>query len=91
MNSTQATVIIQAAVQSAAQTDLPGHFRIGYYLATDTADPAIPTHYIDSGWWYNYELAKIANDVLWERQIYFDDLETLLTTLNLKPVNTENL
>lgn len=87
--STSATVIISAAVQSAAQSDLPGHFILGYYEDVPGADPTVATHYVDSGWWYDSELDLIVNTVKWPRTVRFGmDASAVLAEMNLKPIET---
>ena len=83
---TQATVIIAAADQAAAQVDFPGSFTSGFYEATKSADPTVATHYVCSGLWTDSDLSKIVNEVTWERKVYFGDINIILETLNLVPV-----
>ena len=87
MNSTYATVVIEAEYQAAAQADTStDHFNVGY--SADGNEPI--TYYVDSGWWYNEELDLIVNDVTWSKQVFFgDDLQSVLTELNLQIVNVE--
>jgi hypothetical protein len=87
MSSTYATVVIQTQYQSAAQADTTDqHFIVGY-----SSDGNLPvTYYVDSGWWYNEELDTIVNDATWPKQVFFgDDLQSVLTQLNLQLVNVE--
>ena len=51
MNYTQATVIIAAVDQAAAQVDFHGSFYSGFYEATEGADPTVATNYICAGLW----------------------------------------
>ena len=88
MSYTQALVLIQAADQSAAQVDFPGSFNSGFYEATEGADPTVATNYVCSGLWTDSDLSKVVNDVLWPRKVYFGDVQTVLTTLNLLPITT---
>jgi hypothetical protein len=87
MNSTYATVCIESKYQSAAQADTTDqHFIVGY--SSDGNSPV--THYVDSGWWYNEELDTIVNDATWPKQVFFgNDLQSVLTHLNLQLVNVE--
>ena len=83
---TQATVIIAAADQAAAQVDFPGSFNSGFYVADEGADPTIATNYVCAGLWTDEDLSKVVNDVIWPRKVYFGDVQTVLTTLNLLPI-----
>jgi hypothetical protein len=87
MSSTYATVVIEAQYQSAAQADTTDlHFIVGY--SSDGLEPV--THYVDSGWWLNEELDTIVNNATWPKQVFFgDDLQSVLTQLNLQLVNVE--
>ena len=85
MAYTYATVIIAAADQAAAQTDLPECFTCG--LSADGSAPA--THYITSGPWGNDELEHIVNGVTWGKRVAFgSDAQAVLAELNLRPVST---
>lgn len=86
MSYTQATVIIAAADQAAAQVDFPGSFNAGFYEAVEGADPTVATNYVCSGLWTDEDLSKVVNDVTWPRKVYFGDVQTVLTTLNLLPI-----
>ena len=86
MSYTQATVIIAAADQAAAQVDFPGSFTSGFYEANEGADPTVATHYVCAGLWTDEDLSKVANDVLWPRRIYFGDAQAVLNSLSLIPV-----
>ena len=87
--STAATVVIAAADQSAAQADLPGHFILGYYEDVQGADPAIATHYVDSGWWYDSEMDLIVNAVTWPRTVRFGvESGAVLAEMNLKQISS---
>ena len=83
---TYATVIIAAADQVAAQAEYPDYFAAGYYEATEGADPAVATNYATSGPFSNQELTDIINNVTWQRKVYFGDTQTILASLNLKPI-----
>ena len=86
MSYTQATVIIAAADQAAAQVDFPGSFYSGFYEAVEGADPTVATNYVCSGLWTDEDLSKVVNDVTWPRRVYFGDAQAILDSLNLKPV-----
>lgn len=79
MQSTHATVIIPIDLVEEAQKDLPGHFTAQYGETSE--GPA--THAISSGFFYNYELEMISNQLLWSRVVKFGDLDTILRELNL--------
>jgi hypothetical protein len=84
MNSTYATVVIEAEYQAAAQADMGE----GFFVAGFSADGSAPaTSYISSGWFLNSELDFIVNDATWPKQVFFgNDLQSVLTQLNLVPV-----
>lgn len=86
MAYTNATVIIAAADQAAAQVDFPGSFDSGFYEATEGADPTVATNYVCSGLWTDSDLSKVVNDVTWPRRVYFGDVQAILGSLNLKPI-----
>lgn len=86
MAYTNATVIIAAAYQSAAQVDFPSSFNSGFYESVEGADPTVATNYVCSGLWTDEDLSKVVNDVTWPRKVYFGDVQTVLTTLNLLPI-----
>ena len=86
MAYTNATVIIAAADQAAAQVDFPGSFNSGFYVADEGADPIVATNYVCSGLWTDEDLSKVVNDVIWPRKVYFGDAQAILDSLNLKPV-----
>lgn len=88
MSYTNATVIIAAADKEAAQVDFPGSFVSGLYVAAEGADSTVATNYICSGLWSDSDLSKVVNDVTWPRKVYFGDVQTVLTTLNLLPITT---
>lgn len=80
MAYTNATVIIAAADQAAAQADFPGSFVSGF------ADNTGSTFYVCSGLWADDDLARITDgSVTWPSQVYFDDASVVLSTLNLTP------
>lgn len=86
MSYTNATVIIAAADQAAAQVDFPGSFTSGFYVADEGADPTVATNYVCAGLWTDEDLSKVVNDVTWSRKVYFGDVQATLDLLNLKPV-----
>ena len=78
---TQATVIIAADDQAAAQADFPGSFVSGF------SDPSGSAFYVCSGLWADDDLARITDgSVEWPSQVYFGDVQTVLLALNLKAV-----
>ena len=86
MAYTNATVIIAAADQSAAQADFPGSFVSGF------ADPTGATFYICSGLWADDDLARITDgSVAWPSQVYHDDVGAVLERLGLTPVDPVTL
>ena len=91
MAYTNATVIIAAADQAAAQADFPGSFNGGFYEATEGADPTVATNYACSGMWTDDDLSKAINDVTWQRKVYFGEVQSILDSLNLKPVETSQV
>jgi len=81
MSYTNATVIVAAADQSAAQADFPGSFVSGF------TDPAGATFYVCSGLWADDDLARITDgSVAWPSQVYHDDVQEVLASLGLKPI-----
>ena len=81
MTYTNATVIIAAADQSAAQADFPGSFVSGF------ADPSGAVFYVCSGLWADDDLARITDgSVAWPSQVYHDDVQDVLASLGLKPI-----
>ena len=88
MSYTNATVIIAATDKEAAQVDFPGSFVSGLYVAAASADSTVATNYVCSGLWADEDLSKVVNDVTWPRKVYFGDVQTALTTLNLLPITT---
>ena len=89
MDYTNATVIIAAADQAAAQADFPGSFVSGF------ADPSGAVFYVCSGLWADDDLARITNDdlaritdgpVAWPSQVYHDEVGEILSQLELNPI-----
>lgn len=83
MNSTFASVFVEAEHQAAAQSDLGE----GYFTAPLSADGSEPaTHYWSTGYWFNDELDRIVNDVTWPRTVRFGDAQTALADMGLQQV-----
>lgn len=81
MGYTQATVIIIAADQSAAQADFPGSFTSGF------ADSSGAVFYVCSGLWADDDLTRITDgSVVWPSQVYHDDVGAVLERLGLNPI-----
>ena len=81
MAYTQATVIIAAADQTAAQADFPGSFVSGF------SDPADAVFFVCSGLWADDDLARITDgSVAWPSQVYHDDVGAVLERLGLNPI-----
>jgi hypothetical protein len=81
---TQATVIIKAGFQAAAQADMGDTV----FITAASADGLEPeTHYFTSGPWSNEEMDKMANDVSWSKKMYFGtDWQSALAANNLQMV-----
>jgi len=87
MDYTNATVIITEDDQAAAQADFPGSFVSGFYEATEGADPTVATRYVCAGLWADEDLARITDgSVAWPSQVYYDDVQEVLASLGLKPI-----
>ena len=83
MNSTFASVFVEAAHQAEAQAGLGE----GYFTAPLSADGSEPaTHYWSTGYWFNDELDRIVNDVTWPRVVRFGDAQTALADMGLQQV-----
>ena len=81
MSYTNATVIIAAADQAAAQADFPGSFTSGF------SDPAGAVFYVCSGLWADDDLARITDgSVAWQSRVYYDDVGEILAQLELNPI-----
>ena len=81
MSYTNATVIIAAADQAAAQADFPSSFTSGF------SDPSGAVFYACSGLWADEDLARITDgSVVWPSQVYQDEVGAVLERLGLKPV-----
>lgn len=82
MAYTQATVIVAAADQAAAQADFPGSFVSGF------TDPTGATFYVCSGLWRDADLARITDgSVAWPSQVYCEEVGTVLARLRLKQID----
>ena len=80
MDYTNATVIIAADDQAAAQADFPGSFVSGF------ADPSGAVFYVCSGLWADDDLARITDgSVAWPGQVYLDEVGEILSQLELTP------
>lgn len=83
MNSTFASVFVEATHQAEAQADLGE----GYFTAPLSADGAEPvTHYWSTGYWFDSDLDRIVNDVTWPRVVRFGDAQTALADVGLQQV-----
>lgn len=91
MSYTNATVIIAAEYQADAQKDFPGSFSSAFYTANQGANPFVATDFICSGLWADSDLSKVTNDVAWQRKVYFGEVQSILDSLNLKPVETSQV
>ena len=81
MTYTNATVIIAAADQAAAQADFPGSFTSGF------SDPSGATFYVCAGLWADEDLARITDgSVAWPSQVYHDEVGEILAQLELNPI-----
>ena len=81
MTYTNATVIIAADDQTAAQADFPGSFVSGF------ADLSGAVFYVCSGLWADDDLARITDgSVAWPSQVYHDDVGEILSQLELNPI-----
>lgn len=89
MSYTQATVIIKAQDQSAAQEDFPGSFVSGHYEMLPDVDTELVTHYVCSGLWSDEDLSRVVNDVMWPHRVYFGDAQVALDSVNLKAVTPQ--
>ena len=81
MDYTNATVIIAAADQAAAQADFPGSFVSGFTDATGAV------FCVCAGLWFDADLARITDgSVAWPSWVYYDEVGVVLDRLGLKPV-----
>ena len=84
MTYTNATVIIAADDQTAAQADFPGSFVSGF------ADPSGAVFCACAGLWADEDLARITDgSVVWPSQVYHDEVGAVLALLELTPVALE--
>ena len=82
MDYTNATVIVAAADQAAAQADFPGSFTSGF------SDPDGAVFYVCSGLWADGDLARITDgSVAWQSRVYQDDVGDVLARLGLKRID----
>ena len=80
MTYTNATVIIAADDQAAAQADFPGSFVSGF------ADLSGAVFYVCSGLWDDDDLTRITDgSVAWPSQVYNDEVGEILAQLELTP------
>lgn len=82
MNSTDLTIIIAAADQSAAQADFPDYFNTG--ASADGQEPA--THYFTQGFFSNLEVDAINNEATWDSTIRCPDWQVALAGEGLKMI-----
>ena len=81
MAYTNATVIIAAAYQQAAQADFPGSFTSGF------SDPDGAVFYVCSGLWADDDLTRITDgSVAWPSRVYHDEVGEILLQLELNPI-----
>ena len=79
---TQATVIIKAADQAAAQADMGDTV---FIVSASPTGEAPATNYVTSGPWSNAEMDQMANDVVWPKKMYFGtDWQAALAANNLQ-------
>lgn len=84
MSYTNATVIIAADDQAAAQVDFPGSFVSGFTDATGAV------FCVCAGLWFDADLARITDgSVAWPSQVYHDEVSAVLERLGLTPVAPE--
>ena len=85
MDYTNATVIVAAADQAAAQADFPGSFASSFTDATGAV------FYVCSGLWADDDLARITDgSIAWQSRVYYDDVGEILAQLGLKRIDDEN-
>tara|TARA_R110000868_G_scaffold132888_8_gene344181 strand:- start:205 stop:474 length:270 start_codon:yes stop_codon:yes gene_type:complete len=83
---TQATVIIAAANQAAAQADMGDTV---FIVGASPTGLAPATNYVTSGPWSNAEMDQMANDVAWPKKMYFGtDWQAALAANNLQVILT---
>ena len=82
MAHTQATVIIAADDQAAAQVDFPGSFVSGF------SDPSGAVFYVCSGLWADDDLACITDgSVAWPSRVYYGEVAAVLEGRLLKRID----
>ena len=82
MAYTQATVIITADDQAAAQADFPGSFVSGFL------DPSGAVFYVCSGLWADADLARITDgSVAWPSRVYYGEVAAVLEGRLLKRID----
>ena len=82
MAYTNATVIIAAADQPAAQADFPGSFTSGF------SDPDGAVFYVCSGLWADGDLARITDgSVAWPSRVYYGEVAAVLEGRLLKRID----
>lgn len=79
---TQATVIVSAADQAAAQKDFPEYFNTG--ASADGNAPA--SAYFTSGSFSNDEMDKLSDTVTWKKKIRSPDWKSALAGEGLKMI-----
>ena len=82
MDYTNATVIVAAADQSAAQVDFPGSFVSAF------TDPTGATFYVCSGLWRDADLTRITDGlVAWPSRVCCEEVGSVLARLGLKRID----
>ena len=85
MAYTNATVIVAAADQAAAQADFPGSFASSFTDATGAV------FYVCSGLWADDDLARITDgSVAWPSMVCCEEVGSVLAQLGLKRIDDEN-
>lgn len=85
MAYTNATVIIAADDQSAAQADFPGSFVSGF------SDPGGAVFYVCSGLWADDDLARITDgSVAWPSRVCRDEVRSALGRLGLRQIDASD-
>jgi hypothetical protein len=86
---TQATVIVAAADQAAAQADMGDTV---FIVGASPTGLAPATNYVTSGPWSNAEMDQMANDVAWPKKMYFGtEWQDALDQLKLKMITESPL
>ena len=82
MAYTNATVIVAAADQAAAQADFPGSFASSFTDATGAV------FYVCSGLWADDDLARITDgSVAWPSRVYYGEVAAVLEGRLLKRID----